>query len=104
MTPHMIGWRVMRMMPRAGSSLFRSLSAPFCFGGQNGLRVLASPTESAWRAPGVRAKTGAAVFPAKPSRIVVGCAPEGGRDIAPRYIAQRPGESGKRQVLVENRP
>ena len=32
MIPHMIGWRVMRIMPRAGSSLFSSFSAPTVVG------------------------------------------------------------------------
>ena len=32
MKPHMIGWRVMRIMPRAGSSLFSSRSAPTMVG------------------------------------------------------------------------
>jgi hypothetical protein len=32
MMPHMIGCRVMRMIPRAGSSLFKSLSAPTMVG------------------------------------------------------------------------
>ena len=32
MIPHMSGWRVMRIMPRAGSSLFSSLSAPTMVG------------------------------------------------------------------------
>jgi tripartite-type tricarboxylate transporter receptor subunit TctC len=47
---------------------------------------------------------GAADFPAKPLRVIVGFPPGGATDLVARLIAPKLGEAFKQQVIVDNRP
>jgi tripartite-type tricarboxylate transporter receptor subunit TctC len=47
---------------------------------------------------------GAADYPSRTIRIVVGFTPGGGPDITARYVAQKLTDAWKQQVIVDNRP
>src|SRR5882672_6455099 len=70
----------MKMLQRA-AALALAISANLCF-----------------------AQSGAAAFPDKPIRFVVGFTPGGPSDILARALGQKLGEAWAQQVVIENRP
>lgn len=66
-------------------------------------RLIAAITAAGALTPGVAFAQGAAEFPVKPVRVIVGLAPGGGTDIQARLLAQKLSVNLGRSFVVENR-